>query len=432
MSSTQSLPELERCSSRKFFLWLFPWVLLLLWGVYGAFICLFKGLNQTGMNNYFVFGLWISVDLAVIALGAGAFFGGFLYYVLGMKPLRELIGAAVVIGFICYSGAIGMLTIDIGQPLRGYFSFWHANVHSMLTEVIFCITIYLFVLSIEFLPLITENEKVRQIPLLRRLGEHLHEIMVVFALVGTFLSFFHQGSLGGMFGVLYARPFASRAGVAIWPWTFFLFILSAIASGPALTTLVVWTTQKVTGRKLVSRSTLSRLAWISAVLLVVYLAFKAADTIYWANVTAPQKGFTFADFYRAPYGMWLLFSELYIFGLVPAIILLMPKARNNDFWLVTGCLFTCFGVVINRFTTTVQSLAVPVLPFEKFVVYTPTWQEWAVVAAILGYGVILYSFAYRYLHLFPRESELNAEPAEEEEVEICGRQYLNSVGTRAI
>jgi molybdopterin-containing oxidoreductase family membrane subunit len=432
MSSPHDLPKLKRCSQKKFVLWLSFWGLLLLWGVYGALICLFKGLNQTGMNNYFVFGLWICVDLTIIALGAGAFFSGFLFYVLGVNQLKELIGAAVVIGFICYSGAIGMLTVDIGQPLRGYFSFWHANVHSMLTEVIFCITIYLFVLTIEFVPLITENEKIRQIPLLNRLGEHLHGIMVVFALVGTFLSFFHQGSLGGMFGVLYARPFSHRTGVAIWPWTFFLFILSAIASGPALTTLVVWTTQKVTRRSLVSRSTLSKLAKISAVLLVFYLVFKAADTIYWANVTAPGKGFTFASFYRPPYGMWLLFSELYLFGLVPAIILLMPKARDNDFWLVTGCLFTCMGIVINRFSATVQSLAVPVLPFEKFAVYSPTWQEWAVVAAVIGYGVILYSLAYRYLHLFPRESELNEEIEPEIEVEICGQRSLNSVGTPAI
>lgn len=407
MSSTISLPKLERCSLSKFLLWLSVWGLLFLWGLIGAALCLLKGLNQTGMNNYFVFGVWITVDLAIIALGAGAFFSGFLYYVIKVEPLKELIGAAVVIGFVCYSGAIGMLTVDIGQPLRGYFSFWHANVHSMLTEVIFCITLYLFVLTIEFVPLITENEKVRDIPLLNRLGGHLHEIMVVFALVGTFLSFFHQGSLGGMFGVLFARPFSHREGLAIWPWTFFLFILSAIAAGPALTTLVVWTTQKISRRRLVNRSTLSKLAKLSALLLIVYLILKVADTIYWANFTAPKMGFNFASFYRAPYGMWLLFSELYVFGLMPAIMLLIPKARDNDFWLVTGCLFTCAGIVLNRFTMTIQTLAIPVLPFEKFVVYLPTWQEWSIVAAVVAYGVIVFSLAYRYLHLFPREQELN-------------------------
>ncbi len=403
------ISKLERCSQRTFLLWLAFWGAVLAAGLYGAFLCLFKGLNQTGMNNYFVFGLWITVDLSIIALGAGAFFSGFLFYILKLDYLRELIGAAVVIGFICYSGAIGMLTVDIGQPLRGYFSFWHANVHSMLTEVIFCITCYLFVLTIEFTPLIAENKAIGELPFFKFIGENLHGIMAVFALVGTFLSFFHQGSLGGMFGVLFARPFAYRTGVAIWPFTFFLFIVSAIASGPALTTLVVWTTQKVTRRQLVKRSTLSKMAKLSATLFFIYLILKSADTIYWANVTAPSLGFRFTRFYQGNYGMGLLFLELFVFGLMPAVLLLIPKAREHDFSLVIGCLMICMGVVMNRFVMTIQTLSIPVLPFEKFMAYRPTWQEWAVSAAVLGYGVIVYSLSYRYLHLFPREHELNGQ-----------------------
>ena len=102
--------------------------------------------------------------MSVIALGAGAFFTGFLTYVVGRKELKSIINLAVIIGFICYSGAVAMLGIDIGQPIRGWFIFWHANIHSMLTEVSFCITCYLMVLTIEFLPNILENERLNKIP----------------------------------------------------------------------------------------------------------------------------------------------------------------------------------------------------------------------------------------------------------------------------
>ncbi len=71
------------------------------------------------MNDYFAFGLWIVVDLAVIALGAGAFFTGFMTFIVRREELKNIVNAAVVIGFICYSGAILMLGIDIGQPIRG-------------------------------------------------------------------------------------------------------------------------------------------------------------------------------------------------------------------------------------------------------------------------------------------------------------------------
>ena len=68
------IPEgVKRCSPKLFFLWTLPWLGLLAWGSLSAFLCLYKGLNQTNMSDYFAFALWIVFDLAVIALGAGAF-----------------------------------------------------------------------------------------------------------------------------------------------------------------------------------------------------------------------------------------------------------------------------------------------------------------------------------------------------------------------
>ena len=45
-------------------------------GVYAMLLCWFKGLNQTNMNDAYGFALWIWADLAVIAVGGGAFFSG--------------------------------------------------------------------------------------------------------------------------------------------------------------------------------------------------------------------------------------------------------------------------------------------------------------------------------------------------------------------
>lgn len=403
------IPEgLKRCSPKTFFLWTLPWLGLLAYGGVSAFLCLFKGLNQTNMSNIFAFALWIVFDLAVIALGAGAFFTGFLTYIIGKKELKDIINAAVIIGFICYSGAIAMLGIDIGQPVRGWFIFWHANVHSMLTEVSFCITAYLGVLAIEYLPLILENRKLHQVRDFRLLGHNLHHIMAVFAATGTFLSFFHQGSLGGMFGVMYARPFADRWDFYIWPTTFFLFILSAIAAGPCFTILCTKLTEAITGKKLVPDRAIQLLAKISAWLLALYMVFKIADTLAWIFDVVPRAGLKFMDFYReGPYGIWLVVAEIFVFGIVPAIILLIPKARENGTWLVIGCLMTCTGIVLNRFVFIVVTLAIPVMPFDRFWSYVPTWQEWGISLAIIGYGFLLFSVSYRYLPIFPKERDLN-------------------------
>src|SRR3954462_1078421 len=104
---------LKRCSTIRFLLWLPPWVAMLAFGVYAAGLCLVKGLNQTNMDNRFAFGLWIFLDLTVIALGAGAFFTGFLLYILKIKDLKPVINSAVIIGFTAYSGAVAVLAIDV-------------------------------------------------------------------------------------------------------------------------------------------------------------------------------------------------------------------------------------------------------------------------------------------------------------------------------
>ncbi len=403
------IPEgVKRCSPKLFFLWTLPWLGLLAWGGISAFLCLYKGLNQTNMSNIFAFALWIVFDLAVIALGAGAFFTGFLTYIIGKGELKNIINAAVIIGFICYSGAVAMLGIDIGQPIRGWFIFWHANVHSMLVEVSFCITCYLMVLGIEFIPIILENRQLDKVPELHFFGHNLHEIMAVFAATGTFLSFFHQGSLGGMYGVMYARPFAARGGFYVWPWTFFLFILSAIAAGPCFTILCTKLAEKITRKKLVPDRAVQTLAKISAWLLASYMVLKIADTLGWLYGIVPKAGLQFMDFYReGPYGVWLVVAELLICGIVPAIILMIPKAREHGGWLITACLLTCTGIVLNRFVFIVVNLAIPVMPFDRFWSYLPTWQEWGIGMAVVGYGFLLFSLAYRYLPVFPMEKNLN-------------------------
>jgi molybdopterin-containing oxidoreductase family membrane subunit len=397
----------RRCAPRRFFLWLLPWAALLAVGAWAAYLCLARGLNQTNMDNRFAFGLWIFLDLAVIALGAGAFFTGFLLYVLRRSELRDVVNSAVVIGFICYSGAVGILMLDVGQPLRAWFTFWHPNVHSMLAEVTFCITCYLTVLAIEYAPVVLKQRSLRRVPSFLVFEFEMHKLMPVLAVVGTFLSFFHQGSLGGLYGVLRGRPFAFREGLAIWPSTFFLFVLSAAAVGPSFVLLTTWTVSKITGRSLVRPEAMRTLARISGRLLTVYVLFKAVDTLVWINRTAPSTGFSPFMFYLwQPFGTWILFAEIVLFGLLPALMLMRHADGARPSHLVPAAALACSGVVLNRYVMTIQTLSLPTLSFDAFLTYAPSWQEVAAFGAVVAYGVVLYSLSFRYLPLFPREREL--------------------------
>ena len=400
-------PGVQRCPLQHFLIWIAGLALILLWGALAAGNIFWNGLGVTGLDNYFGFGLWITFDLAVIALGAGAFFSGFLKYILRIDELKNIINLAVIIGFLCYSGALMILAIDIGQPLRAWFGYWHPNVHSMLTEVIFCITCYLIVLTVEYVPVILENRQINKIPFFHHLAHNLHIYMPLFAAIGAFLSFFHQGSLGGMYGVLFGRPFVLRNGFFIWPWTFFLFILSAIASGPVFTMLIASLIEKLTGRKVVDFKTKALLGKISGFLLAIYMFFKLFDTWAWATGVLPSIGLTFDEMFNSVYGKWLLWTELGLCGILPAVMLVIPQWRNRSSLLHTAAILTCLGIVINRYVFTVQALAIPVMPFDQWATYIPNWTEWATSLMVVAYGAIVVSLSYRYLPVFPRERYLN-------------------------
>ena len=66
-------------------------------------------------------------------------------------------------------------------------------------------------------------------------------------------------------------------------------------------------------------------------MILTYIIAKIIDTIYWAQVTAPDGGFTIGQFYHHNgfYGYWILFVEIVVGGVAPALILITEKGRSN-------------------------------------------------------------------------------------------------------
>jgi Ni/Fe-hydrogenase subunit HybB-like protein len=112
--------------------WLGFLAVLVLIGLYSTITVFIKGLVITNLTDSVPWGLWITIDLSSIALGAGAFTLSAIVYIFGIKRLQSIIRLAVLVGFAGYTSAMLMLLVDIGRPDR----FWHPwvfwNVHSVL------------------------------------------------------------------------------------------------------------------------------------------------------------------------------------------------------------------------------------------------------------------------------------------------------------
>jgi molybdopterin-containing oxidoreductase family membrane subunit len=170
-------------------------------------------------------------------------------------------------------------------------------------------------------------------------------------------------------------------------------------------------TEKLTRKKLVKDNVIELLAKISGWMLGTYIIAKIIDTIYWAAVTAPSRGFSFMEFYTnnpgSAYGLWILVAEIGICGIIPAAILISDRGRKTQATLWVAVVLAVVGVSLNRWVMVLQVLAVPVLSFETWNLYFPSWQEFATTLLPVALGIILISISYRYLPIFPQERELN-------------------------
>lgn len=403
--TASSLTRKNSLFTPGFLAWLAFLGLLLVIGAISAFQVFYHGLEITNMSDTVPWGLWITIDLSAIALGAGAFTLSAMVYLFGLKQFQPIVRLAVFIGFIGYTSALLTLVMDIGRPDR----FWHPwvywNVHSVLWEITWCITIYLTILIVEFLPVVTELKWFDRLPWLRRLAHTLHKAAPVLALLGLGISLLHQSSLGATYGIVKSRP--------IWfkPSMPFLFIISAIASGPALTMAVALVVEWVTGVSRVPYRVLQTIARFSGLAFLVYGYLKLWDfaaVSYYGRTPGVSEALALLR-EQTPFNFSFWMIEIILGIIIPAILFLAPRYNRRPFFLVLGAALAVMGIIVNRWNVTVSGLFVPLSysPGTQYVLppgqYFPNLPEWGIAALVLGYALTLLTLGVRFLPLFKVE-----------------------------
>jgi molybdopterin-containing oxidoreductase family membrane subunit len=391
--------------SKDFLLWMGFLGVLLVIGLYSAIRVFINGLVITNLSDSVPWGLWITLDLSSIALGAGAFTLSAIVYIFGIKRLQPIIRLAVLVGFTGYSSAMVTLLMDIGRPDR----FWHPwvywNVHSVLWEVTMAITIYLMVLIIEFAPVIVEAKFFDRWPRIRALGHFLHKFAPFLALLGMLISLVHQSSLGATYGVLKSRPIWFKPSMPI------MFVLSAISAGPAVTVAVAYVVEWITRKRTVPHDVLRIITRFSGVGLLAYGYIKFWDlaaVTYYGSTPGVSSAFSLLQ-QQTPYSFSFWVGEVILGILVPAILFLVPRFNKNPAAAVVGAFSAMMGIIIHRWNVTVGGLFVPLsyspgtiyeLPIGN---YFPAPIEWGVGILVIGYALTVLTLAVRFLPLFEKQ-----------------------------
>jgi Ni/Fe-hydrogenase subunit HybB-like protein len=275
--------------------------------------------------------------------------------------------------------------IDIGR----YYYIWHPmimwNGNSALFEVGICVTVYLGVLYIEFLPIVTErfigNVELKGPlarlnrpldSLLRLLDRTLSKTMFVFIIAGVVLSCLHQSSLGTL--MIIAGPKMHP----LWqtPILPLLFLLSAISVGFPMVIFESLLASRSLGRKPEMR-VLSRLGRFIVPILGLYLAFKIGDMVI-------RETYVYLMRFTTESAMFAV--EIVLGVIIPLRMALSRAVLNSPLGLFVTSSLIIFGVLLNRINNFIIAYSPPHATHS----YHPSFGELSVTVGFVAAIVLLY------------------------------------------
>lgn len=396
------LKTLERLNGYRFWIWVGILLIPIAFGLYFGINALIQGLVITNLSDGAPWGLWIVFDLSFIALSAGAFSLSAVAYLLGREPFKALARVAVFVGLLGYTGALICLFIDIGRPDR----FWHGwvfwNVHSMLWEVTMCITLYFSVLFLEVFPMVMELPIFNRWPKIQHFAHWIHHFAPILAIFGLGFSLLHQSSLGGTYGVVIGRSHLFRATIPL------LFIVSAVAAGISFTIHITLIVQWLKGKILVPTQVLFEAGQIAGAVLLFYLYMRFWDTTAGNYGYVPGTSEAFTVLMAGPFAVTFWTWEIILGGVLAAYLLIRAHKQQSIAMLLIGTGLASFGIVANRWHTTMLAFTQPLStnpPVTEPLVtlYSPALSEWAIAFGILAGLTLVFSLGMRYLPTFDRE-----------------------------
>ncbi|MGZ9234870.1 MAG: NrfD/PsrC family molybdoenzyme membrane anchor subunit [Anaerolineales bacterium] len=378
--------------------WLAFLGIILLGGLVAGILVFWKGLSITNLTDLVPWGLWITIDLSSIALGAGAFSLCAGVYLFGLKRYQPIARTATFVGLIGYTMATLALILDIGKPERFWHSMVYWNTHSLLWEVTMCVILYLTVLMLETMPIIANLEWLRKrFPKIAAKMEHIHHYAPILAIIGLGLSSLHQSSLGATYGVIKARPFWFKPDMSV------LFMLSAIVGGISLTLFASMLASRLTSKAKVNDALIERAAHFVGYLLIGYFYFRAWDALAVTYAYDPGRSEGLDLLTKGPlaFNFWIV--EMLLGMIVPLILLLYKPTRMNRFWRMLALLLVAAGVVAFRWDTNITGFLVvmPYVPGQviAYTSYKPSLIEIMAGAAIIAYGLTAFSLGVKYLRV---------------------------------
>lgn len=418
-------------------IWIGFLVIIILGAVYAYYQQLTKGLMITGMNDYALWGIYISNFVFFVAISLVGSLVTAILRLSGVKWATPLTRISEIIAVAAIMMAGLTIIIDMGRPDRILNLFMHGRLQSPIVWDVIVVTTYLTIsILLLFYPLLPDfkilsatfksNSRLSKIykklslnwnntPKQKKIYNHAIRTLSILIIPVAF-------GIHTVTAWLFAATY--RPG---WDSTNFgpYFIAGAFVAGAGGVVCVMYLLLKF--RNLGDYLTdfhFDMMGKLLVLLILIYLYFNVNEFLVPALKMKEAEAGALKSLFIGDEA--LLFWSVILGGLViPAILLLFKKMRKPFPLFIIG-LAVVIGAWWKRYIIVIPTLLHPFLPIqgvpESWHEYHPTHLEWLITWGTLAGAMLIVTLLVRYVPVIPihETAEENGivEPKENENDEI--------------
>ncbi|WP_291097422.1 MULTISPECIES: NrfD/PsrC family molybdoenzyme membrane anchor subunit [unclassified Flavobacterium] len=397
-------------------IWVAFLVVVILCALYAYYQQLTKGLSITHLNDYALWGVYISNFVFFVAV---SLVGSLVTAILRLSgvtwstPLTR-ISEVIAVAAIMMGGLT--IIIDMGRPDRIYNIFLHGRLQSPIIWDVLVITTYLMIsLMLLFYPLLPDFAILKkhfadQPKLSKWYGklslnwtgnktqERLYNKSInALSIMIIPVAFGIHTVTAWLFATTY-RPGWDSSNFGPY------FIAGAFVAGAGAVVVIMYILRKVYHlEEYITEMHFDKMGKLLVLLCLVYLYFNVNEYLVPAYKTTTEEAGHLYSLFLGDYA--LMFWSAIIGGLViPTIALIFPQGRKPLPLFIIG-IFVVVGAWWKRFIIVTPTLLHPFLPFQgvpkSWHTYFPSGLEWMITFGTLAAALLIMTLLFRYLPIIP-------------------------------
>ena len=356
------------------------------------------GMVQTAMRNLDSWGLYITCFMFFVGLSAGGLIISSVPKAFGLKGFGGISKVAVMTSIAATVAAIGLVVVDMGQPLRVWELFVYSNLGSPLMWDIIVLMVYLM-LSCVYLWAQIASER----------GKVSHAALRVISVVALVCAVMVHSVTAWIFGLQQSHEMWHTALLAPW------FVSSALVCGTGLV-ICAAVALRAAGYLKWEQADLVKLAKLLAAFLLVDLYFFGCDLLT-EGFPAASGAEIVAMLVSGPLAPFF-WGEVVLSALA-VIICVVPRLRTTPMLVAAG-LFAIAAIFCKRVQLLVGGFQVAnidwpavLTPFTvtdwegnmaqayQGMVYWPTPLELGIALGVVGLSFLIFFLGLKLLPLKP-------------------------------